>query len=401
MSLRFCLVTTFFPPEHFGGDAIVVAQLANLLVTHGHQVDVIYCADAFRLLRGSVEPSRFQLHPAVRVNHLESNWGPLAPIATYVTGGPFGKALERLLDRGYDVIHWHNLSLLGGPGALPMGVGLKICTLHDYWLMCPTSMLLKFNRRVCHEPSCLACTLAAGRPPQLWRYSGFLQRCLSNVDLFLAPSRYVRDRFRASNTGIEAEVLPHFLADNQQAVRAARPAYYFFAGRLEWLKGLHTILPFFRDTGRRLKIAGAGSYEPQLRRLASGAPNIEFLGRVPHSHLPELYAGAIATLVPSVSEETFGLTILESLQQGAPPVVSNFGALPELVQAAGCGYVYQSVDELEGILQRLEQAASAIQVDLRPFSPEQHLSRYMGLIQSKREGIAAAVDSVRNVAVGD
>ena len=40
--LRFVLVTTFYPPFSFGGDAIHVQSLAGALVRAGHRVDVIH-----------------------------------------------------------------------------------------------------------------------------------------------------------------------------------------------------------------------------------------------------------------------------------------------------------------------------------------------------------------------
>ena len=39
--LRFCMVATFYPPYHFGGDAIYVHRLANALARRGHTVIVI------------------------------------------------------------------------------------------------------------------------------------------------------------------------------------------------------------------------------------------------------------------------------------------------------------------------------------------------------------------------
>ena len=55
--MRFCRVTTFSPPEHFGGDGVFVSQLADLLAGAGHHVEVVHCADSCRLLRDRVNPS--------------------------------------------------------------------------------------------------------------------------------------------------------------------------------------------------------------------------------------------------------------------------------------------------------------------------------------------------------
>ena len=39
--LRFCMITTFYPPYAFGGDGLFVYRLANLLARRGHEVHVI------------------------------------------------------------------------------------------------------------------------------------------------------------------------------------------------------------------------------------------------------------------------------------------------------------------------------------------------------------------------
>ena len=48
--LRFCMITTFYPPYNFGGDGIFVHRLSNELARRGHHVEVIHCIDAYHLL---------------------------------------------------------------------------------------------------------------------------------------------------------------------------------------------------------------------------------------------------------------------------------------------------------------------------------------------------------------
>jgi hypothetical protein len=135
--MRFCFLTTFFPPYHFGGDGIFVANLANLLATAGHSVEVVHCVDSFELLKGSVQPSPVSLHPSVKVHALRSATGLISPLITQITGRPGVKhrTLASILQKDFDVVHWHNLSLIGGPGALPLGRGVRLCTLHEYMSM--------------------------------------------------------------------------------------------------------------------------------------------------------------------------------------------------------------------------------------------------------------------------
>jgi glycosyltransferase involved in cell wall biosynthesis len=299
-----------------------------------------------------------------------------SPLATYLTGRPFFKPLAEILEREFDVIHWHNMSLVGGPGALPLGRGVKLCTLHDYWVVCPTSVLFRYNQAPCTRRTCYRCSLRHGRPPQFWRSTNLMRNALGCLDRIFAPSDYVRRR-----TGLDATVLPHFLAPAELAVKPDRPGYYLFVGRLEKVKGLETVLPLFGE--RRLKVAGAGSAEPMLRRLVG--PTVEFLGRVPHESLGPLYAGAIATIVPSVCEETFGLVVLESLAQGTPVITSSLGALPELIEYTHGGWVFHNLTELQQILTDLDRnPRPAAPRNLDHFSPEAHLARYLQIIDECR-----------------
>jgi glycosyltransferase involved in cell wall biosynthesis len=391
--MRFCFVTTFFPPYHFGGDAIFVANLANLLVENGHSVEVVHCADSFELLRGPVQLSPVPLHPSVQVHTLRSSAGPLSPLLTQLTGQPGlkSKTLKSILDKDFDVVHWHNLSLVGGPGALPLGRGVRLCTLHDYWLICPTHILFKSNGTACINRTCVTCTLAHRRPPQLWRLGGYVSRAVTHIDAFIAPSQFVREKYRKSHLAITPLVLPHFFTARTRWPPPVSRDYYFFAGRLEQAKGLQTVIRHFRKSGRRLVIAGSGTYEQELKRQCAGNRQVEFIGRVTYQDLPRWYAGARATIVPSICYETFGLTILESLQQGTPVITSHFGALPETVGATEGGEVYSNAEELEAILTRFDadpEYASRLgergSANLTPYSPQEHLRSYLEIIDRCR-----------------
>lgn len=391
--MRFCHITTFFPPYHFGGDGLAVADLANSLAAAGHSVDVIHCADSYDLLRGSRRPSSYPVHPAVRVHTLRSRWGRLSPVFTYFTGhaGPKKRPLAEILSQDFDVVHWHNISLIG-PAALALARGVRICTLHEYWLLCPTSILFRYNREVCERRTCLRCLMIHKRPPPLWRGTGLLQRSLRFVDRFLVNSRFAQGLLSAAGLPVETCYVPPLVADAARVEPPARAKpYYLFVGRLIRAKGLQTILPLFLRTGRKLLVAGAGEYEPELRRLAAGAPDIQFLGHVSAAELPALYAGAAATVVPSLCYEIGPRVVIESLQQGTPALVPDRGAMPEIVRGTGGGWVYGSLEELEGILDRIDShPEEARRVGERGrqatwrFGAENHLREYFAVIEQIR-----------------
>ena len=59
-------------------------------------------------------------------------------------------------------------------------------------------------------------------------------------------------------------------------------------------------------------------------------------GRVPVDELRALRREAAVVLVPSRSDESFGLVALEAMAAGVPVVATRAGALPELVGEEHC-----------------------------------------------------------------
>ena len=67
------MVTTFYPPYHFGGDAVFIRRLSHALARRGHDVHVIHDVDAFRLLAPDREIANTPEPPGVTVHRLESS----------------------------------------------------------------------------------------------------------------------------------------------------------------------------------------------------------------------------------------------------------------------------------------------------------------------------------------
>ena len=98
--MKFCMITTFFGPHSFGGDAAYVDRLCQALCRRGHEVHVFYCVDAFNAVRGDHPLREYTPTPGLHLHPLESRFGILSPLATQATGRPWFKseALREVLD---------------------------------------------------------------------------------------------------------------------------------------------------------------------------------------------------------------------------------------------------------------------------------------------------------------
>lgn len=367
MSLRFCHFATFYPPYNFGGDGVGIQRLVRALARRGHHNTVVVDTDAYEVLRLGARPAPDPPEPNVEVVALSSRVPKLSMLLNQQLGRPVLQKgrIEDVLARGrFDVVNFHNVSLVGGPGLLSMGSALKLYLAHEHWLVCPSHVLWRHARELCTGKQCFRCQLHFHRPPQLWRYGDPIARHGRDVDAFVAMSEFSRDKHREFGFPFDMEVLPYFLPDPEPG--AARPRrdprerahlrpYFLFVGRLERIKGLDEVIPLFRDyDAADLVIAGAGEHGERLKEIARGIERVRFLGRVPADELMRYYRGCEALLVPSICYETFGIILIEAFKNGAPVIARRLGPFPEIVEGSGGGELFSSGAELVAAMRRIQ-----------------------------------------------
>lgn len=136
----------------------------------------------------------------------------------------------------------------------------------------------------------------------------------------------------------------------------------FCIRRLVRRMGLEKLLAAFGRIASRhpkalLVIAGRGPLAEDLRAQAAAlglAEQIRFAGFVSDADLPQAYAAADFSIVPSDALEGFGLITLESLACGTPVLVTPIGGLPEAVSALSPALVLSgcTVEDLTAGLER-------------------------------------------------
>jgi len=135
---------------------------------------------------------------------------------------------------------------------------------------------------------------------------------------------------------------------------------FAYVGRFVSEKGLPLLVEAaarLRDRGERfrVKLIGDGPEGPRLKALVNArglGRHVAFTGFLEGRPLSEELAGVTAVVMPSVWEETAGLSALEQMMRGRLVIASDIGGLGELVGDAGLKFPPGDVEALIGCMQR-------------------------------------------------
>lgn len=167
-------------------------------------------------------------------------------------------------------------------------------------------------------------------------------------DFYVANSQVVARRLKDA-FGIESVVIYPPIDTQRFSVSAKVDDYYLVLSRLVPYKRIDLAVEACRQTGRRLKVIGAG---PDLTRLqALAGPTIEFLGRQSDGAVARLVSRCLALIFPG--EEDFGMAPLEVNSGGRPVVAFNGGGASETIVPGLNGLFFQEAT-VESLIASLE-----------------------------------------------
>jgi glycosyltransferase involved in cell wall biosynthesis len=385
----------------FSGTEVYLFELMELMRSKGHEVALFSMADD----RGEPTPYDKYFVPHIDFKG-QLNWVQKVHGAAHAIYSTEARRRIRAMIQEFrpDVAHirgiYHHLSpsILWELRAQNVPV---IYHLNDFKLLCPNYNFVTGGHRCeqckggafwqalrtrCYAGSTAAWTTLVAEA-YFHRWLGTYRKC---VDLFLAPSRFVRDKFIEHGWDVTPfEVLPHF-----QRIRAVcdppNNSSILYFGRLSAEKGVDDLLRAMQKLHHfNLAIAGDGPQKCELQELAKtlGLRNVEFVGHLEPEKRDRWIAPSRFTVLPSHAYETLGKTILESYAHGRAVIASDLGSRRELIRDGETGLLYQAgnVDQLAETIQFL-----AVNPDLakklgragweligRYYTPEQHYEKLM------------------------
>lgn len=152
-------------------------------------------------------------------------------------------------------------------------------------------------------------------------------RVAKNVDFFIANSKEVQKRIQEIYKR-DSEIIYPFVNTEFWKPTQPKQDYFLIAGRLQYAKGLETVIEVFNELGWPLHVVGTGRFEQVLKNLAK--ENIKFLGRTTDEILRDEYSGARGFIYPQL--EDFGIMPLEAAACGTPTLgLAKGGSLETII----------------------------------------------------------------------
>ena len=398
-TLRFLMVTTHYPPDAIGGDAVFVKYLSEELTSRGHEVHVLSNPSVHRILRGrtaTVEPHQDDGQPTI--HRFSNTVVPSQLMMAYSLGvsiGPKKRLAEIEKEVRPEVVHWHNTKGFFGAPVESKNASM-LYTAHDYFSVCPRSNLKRPDVSFCSQPRlCQVCLVRWKRPPMLWRIGKKRVIRIPQKFKILSPSEYMARRLEQD--GIQPfKILRNFVPDPGKQASSAEPTAVTYVGVLERHKGLGTLVDAFAKSSKNqdfeLFIIGEGRLKVALRDRVERmgfSKRIIIPGFLTPSEVGNVLSRTAALILPSEWPENSPLVVLEALSLGIPVIGSNIGGIPEILGERSGSTMFEpgSVEELNDKITACwtdrKRQSSARTMARRHyeacFSPQVHMSEYLAI----------------------
>jgi glycosyltransferase involved in cell wall biosynthesis len=268
---------------------------------------------------------------------------------------------KKLMEIKPDIVHINHLSHL----TTQIIKIVKECkipivfTLHDFWMICIRGQLIQDDFSLCSGPSienCMKCNmkyftseLQANHEIQRWLNS--FSKINDKIDLFIAPSRFLRnvyiqngipeDKIVYMDYGFDKQIINGVMKQPNGKVR------FGFLGRIIPVKGIaHLIEAFNKVDHSKSELNIYGTMPSSSIYLKNRCENtgIHFRGGYHYKDISKILSNIDVLVVPSIWYENSPLVIHEAFLAKIPVITSNLGGMAELVSHELNGLLFEPGD---------------------------------------------------------
>ena len=413
-----------FPPYKYAGAQLYACHLAKALNLSGYDVRIFHPVDISnrhsnenKALYDIVE-STYDGLPVYQIN-IDEKSNP-AQFWQFYNGDIEKKFKDLLLAEKFDFVHFHLLYRLSS--SLPkvtkdLGVA-SVCTLHDYWLLCPLGHMVDSKMRACSGPEsatkCAHCICGFQRDPDDQLIEYFVNRFTSMRDAYeaintrISPSNFLAET-HAQYSYSKPQVLPlgWIPIDCNNDREADEKVIFGYCGQIISRKGLDILLKALDGLHNhtwKLNIYGEGYDPAYLNMILEHIKNndqIEYKGKFTTTDLSRIYSEIDVAVIPS-RRENYPLTLLEALSAKVPVVASDVGGVREMMADKVQGFIYpkDDIESLGRILMHIfsnPQMISQMRARIKPIKTIKENAKEMDLIYQSVFNKDKAVEGKQDV----
>ena len=274
-----------------------------------------------------------------------------------------------------------------------------VFTLHDYWLICPRGQFIQRNSpepwkncdgqedqkcaKRCYSGYFSGESLEEEIDAAYWtewiaRRRLHLKEMTGHVDLFIAPSRYLLERFQKDLTIPPSKIVYLDYGFDLERLRGRKRIkeeilVFGYIGTHTPQKGIHLLIEAFGKVKGfcKLKIWGRSRSEVTsgLKQTVTSLPasiqeRIEWCPEYPNDAvISEVFNHVDVIVVPSIWVENSPLVIHEAQQAGVPVITADVGGMKEYVhhEVNGLLFAFRNAESLAFQMQRLVDDPGLVQ----------------------------------------
>ncbi|MEM3610244.1 MAG: glycosyltransferase family 4 protein [Candidatus Anstonellales archaeon] len=322
------------------------------------------------------------------------------------------------------LIKWSDIVYIPGVwySAIPFAKTHKkpvIVHLHNYSIICPTSLMYNFAKQnvgpcslksfMLHEyiekrrslpsviASCFMNEFFGKHFNQLGKIADILI-CVSKrqAELIINNAPEVAEKIRVCYNP-----LPYITSCKKEL---DKPIFLYLGGD-SYVKGFHVFLNAsytFLKQGNKAKFVLTQNFSLQTKAVLKKLSNIfkdtyYLVGRIKHEEVLDLHSKAYALIFPSIYEEPLPYAVIEAMLLGTIPIASKIGGVPEIVQGTFAEKMLFQPGNYEELAERIEflSSFSAEQIKdiiqelrgslIKKFDPENTLVKIVECLNSGKK----------------
>lgn len=347
-----------------GGEDTVVANEKKLLEKHGHEV-ILYS-------RNNSELKEFSLFRKL-----------VLPFTTIFNLKTYRDVKKIIRKEKIDIVHVHNTLNLISPAVYYAALKCKVPVVqavHNFRLLCPGATFYR-DGHICED--CVEHGLKCAIKHNCYRNSKSqtiicvintwihrMTRIYGKIN-YICLTEFNREKLVLLKQIKPDKVFvkPNFVESNDEIIPfAERIDQFIFAGRLDKLKGINTLLKAWKFMGisaPKLIICGTGPMEEWCQKYITDNQlnSVQMKGFVPNKQTRKLIAQSKALILPTQWYEGFPMTIVEAYSVGTPVIGSDIGNVGSLItmNVTGKKFKHNDVTSIKEVISKFLKENSIVQ----------------------------------------